>query len=217
MWIFTPQGYVSAVAHRTQKHLLMVRARRRAHLVRLFPGYQVHDSPNADYGWRVIVTRREFAERVAGWVLGITYDNFKNSIPDKAYHDACLQVWGAMHRYQKGGFDGVQPVSPRYGDTNPDAWRTSVAPPRVGEVPGGGRAGSRPWPRGTEVLGKDNQLHRKGKKRRRPRPTPLNDDVPPLDGGSDPAAPVRRTQCPRCGDRTCTGVIDPNTCPWAPI
>ena len=32
----------------------------------------------------------------------VDYDNFKAAIPDAEYHDACSEVWGAMHKLQPG-------------------------------------------------------------------------------------------------------------------
>lgn len=103
MWIFTNRGFISAVQHRDDKDLLMVRARRLDHLKALFPGIEIIEMQSADYRYRVTVKRDVFSAVVLREIeQQLTYDNFKNSIADHSYHDACSSVWSVMMRLQPG-------------------------------------------------------------------------------------------------------------------
>lgn len=119
MWIFTSNGFLSAVEHRDKPGYLMVRARAREHLVGLAQrmGEQPEYTPGADYEWRVTITRKSFEGFVLEQIKNIDYDNFKNSISTNAakrvqeglevdadlvgdYHYACGEVWQAMWSFQ---------------------------------------------------------------------------------------------------------------------
>jgi len=104
MWVFTSKGFISAVRHRNKPDDFMIRARRQEHLKALFPGKQVTQLNNADYKYRVTVSDGDFKEMMLGEINALTYDNFKKSIPDAEYHDACSDVWQVMHRLQPGSY-----------------------------------------------------------------------------------------------------------------
>lgn len=103
MWVFTPYGFVSAVADRddVDGERLLVRARSKGHLVSLFPECEPFSVPGSDYTWRAWINRWEFSDVMDTLVQTISYTNFKNEIREDEYHDACLDVWGAMYRYQQ--------------------------------------------------------------------------------------------------------------------
>ena len=115
MWIFTPKGFISAVAHRDRPGHLLVRARRAEHLRALFPDARVQSTPRADYRFRAVVTREQFLGRMLGAMSGIDYDNFKATIPDAEYHDAATEVWQVMHKIQPGSNPFKSSLSP-YND-----------------------------------------------------------------------------------------------------
>ena len=112
MWLFTRDGFVSAVQHRDDPDLLLVRARVASHLWRLCeynggdPVYDVIETPRADYRFRITVHKNIAAQFVASEIQAIDYDNFKASLPHlnakhQAYADACSKVWSAMLRLQE--------------------------------------------------------------------------------------------------------------------
>lgn len=108
MWIFTSQGFISAVQHRDKPDTLIVRARRAEHLEDIVPGSTVRQDENADYRYRCEVKREGFKLLIADYIDDLDYDNFKNSIADHEYHDACTGVWTVMHRLQPGSlYHGV--------------------------------------------------------------------------------------------------------------
>lgn len=122
MWVFLNDAMVSAVAHRTKRGHLMVRARLAGDLERLFPGATVERTPNADYAYRCTVTRARFAKVMASRAESIDYPNFKGSLAtakgdqrpstfmarSQAYH----RTWDAM-------MDAQQELEP---DTGRGAW-----------------------------------------------------------------------------------------------
>jgi hypothetical protein len=120
MWIFTRNGFISIVEHREDSELLLVRARRHQHLKAILPGYQVHETPHADYRYRVEVEKEHLSKVLAEAVLNIEYDNFKNSIEDHWYHDACTGVWTVMHRIQPGSYYAGVRLAHEYGDETAD-------------------------------------------------------------------------------------------------
>lgn len=82
MWLFTKNSFVSAVQHRNQPNTLIVRARRKQDLVKLFPkkAKQIERTIDADYLFRVMVSKKEFAKRMADYIQQeLTYDNFKGA------------------------------------------------------------------------------------------------------------------------------------------
>lgn len=104
MWVFTPKGFISIVADRTDPQgRLLVRARSAKHLTALLPTTPDREPfrvPNSDYAWRMWIDRSELAQIIAQEAEGIDYPNFKNAIREDLYHDACLDVWEAMWNYQ---------------------------------------------------------------------------------------------------------------------
>lgn len=123
MWLMTTQGFYSVVAHRTQADLFIVRARVRkdlAALERQLPGVEaeIYEDRSADYRWRVLVTREDWALAVSRLALEVDYANFKSAVRDRqgarranAYH----RVWDVL--------TGLEPKFwKRYGAS----WKTTM-------------------------------------------------------------------------------------------
>lgn len=99
MWIFTNNGFISIVADREDPEYgrLLVRSRDRDHLQNLFPNAKIFSKTPSDYRWRAWISRSEVAELLLSTVMSLNYTNFKASIKDDRYHDACLNVWEDMY------------------------------------------------------------------------------------------------------------------------
>ena len=88
MWVFSDIGFFSVVAHRDIGGHYLVRARDREHLEalldehwpRLWPIPSIQDTPYADYGVRITVSREQLDHLAARLVEGIDYDNFKSFV-----------------------------------------------------------------------------------------------------------------------------------------
>lgn len=110
MWVMTTGGFYSAVEHRDNPELVLVRARAKGDLKRLkeyVPTLKIREDRGADYRWRTTMTRDEWASVLVALSTTIDYDNFKNAVRRKhsvkregIYH----RVWAALTRIE-GGFD----------------------------------------------------------------------------------------------------------------
>ena len=100
MWLFTSDGFVSIVADKNdpQGDRLLVRSRDKMHITNVFPDAEVFSKQPSDYQWRAWVSRKDVKNAVSKYVDKLNYTNFKNSIVDDKYHDACIDVWDAMYR-----------------------------------------------------------------------------------------------------------------------
>jgi hypothetical protein len=106
MWIFTSTGFVSAVVHRDDPDLIVVRARDLVSLAPLIErtGAEVNPWEGSDYAFRIVMSRAEFAAWVEEQATGIDYPNFKSSAHQRRggeYADALHEVWDVMHRFQR--------------------------------------------------------------------------------------------------------------------
>lgn len=101
MWLCFNDGFISVVQNRENDDELLVRARRREILKRLFPNKKAFTDKHADYRYRLFVTRDEFKAVVAARVEEINYDNFKNSVENEELHDLYARFWGLHARYQQ--------------------------------------------------------------------------------------------------------------------
>ena len=103
MWLFFSDAFLSVVADKADPSgdRLLVRARRRGHIERVFPEAEVFSVAGADYTFRAWLPRARVASACMEQVESIDYVNFKDSIDDPEYHDAALSAWSAMYSYQK--------------------------------------------------------------------------------------------------------------------
>jgi hypothetical protein len=117
MWLFTRYGFFSVACARKagggeDPDLLMIRARRRAHLEQLqarFPeiaGAEIIVTRDRDYRYRIVVAKTVWAGTVSELALEQTWSNFKNEaerFQGKAGSDyvrALHEVWDVMYELQ---------------------------------------------------------------------------------------------------------------------
>lgn len=101
MWIFTTEGFISAV-QKTGDTDLTVRARdqRSLQALSLSSGAPISQTPHADYPYRFVVSHRDFTAWLAGAVATLTYPNFKSAVGRSrghAFAHPLMDVWSAMH------------------------------------------------------------------------------------------------------------------------
>lgn len=105
MWIFTTQGFVSAVQHKDDPTTMMVRARERSHLETLFPNQALVELAPADYPFRVFLPKADFVAWLTEQAEAIDYPDFKSAIPHShlgdRYYQACSRVWSLMHDLER--------------------------------------------------------------------------------------------------------------------
>jgi hypothetical protein len=102
MWIFSSDSFISIVDKGDSSgQTLLVRGRRKGDIERAFPDAEVIEGGGTDYRYRARIDREEVALRMADAVRGISYPNFKSSVNEHDRHDAYMDVWGAMYRFQE--------------------------------------------------------------------------------------------------------------------
>jgi len=103
MWTMTPSGFTSAVEHREDPSLLVVRSRDQASLLQLASdlGHQSESEVTkfpSDYPFRIVATKAEYAKWTHDQVLAIDYDNFKSKaarVRGGIYVEFLHRVWSA--------------------------------------------------------------------------------------------------------------------------
>jgi hypothetical protein len=124
MWIFTTEGFISAVQDSTDDEKLVIRARDRKSLESMlqtielageainrdaeegvepvvFGPYKIETGKGTDYRWRVSgIDRGTFALFMQFEIMNfLQYTNYKNALTEsrgKVYHDAAMRVWVDM-------------------------------------------------------------------------------------------------------------------------
>jgi len=102
MWIFLKDSFLSIVDKGDDSgETLLVRARRKGDIERVFPQAQVIEGAGTDYAFRARINREQVAARMAAEVQGISASNFKNTVKEPGRHHAYMDVWDIMYRYQQ--------------------------------------------------------------------------------------------------------------------
>ena len=103
MWVFFNNSFLSIVSDRNNKSKLLIRARIKGDIERVFGNIAVAQSNNSDYKYRAFLERDTVAEKLKELSLSIDYDNFKNSIhyQENERHNSYLDVWSVMRKIQK--------------------------------------------------------------------------------------------------------------------
>ena len=101
-WLCFNDAFLSVVNHRDDRNLLVVRGRRREHLISVFgKDAQITVTPERDYKYRVIAERKKVAQIVADRINHIDYGNFKNSVGSEGLHALYERFWSMHHQYQR--------------------------------------------------------------------------------------------------------------------
>lgn len=127
MWIISEQGFYSAVQHRDDPTLLMIRARSLGDLTELQALDSVVEAvahaqqsvssdgvgsddfteprytPDADYPWRMTMPADVFGAAVAEMVLEIDYDNFKSRVGrvNRERAHTYSSLWSKLHDIER--------------------------------------------------------------------------------------------------------------------
>ncbi len=102
MWLITTQGFYSAVEHRDDPDVLIVRTRAQADIEALraqIPSIEPFEDPTADYRWRALVRRVDWVGAVSELAAEIDYPNFKNAVGERQGHGRASiysKVWKAL-------------------------------------------------------------------------------------------------------------------------
>ena len=159
MWLFTTRGFYSAVQHREDPRVVLVRARARKDLERLLelPTFttakgdprkdnpQILETPKADYPVRILVEKARWAAAMLDLGDEITYDNFKNAVKDRAptkregyrRSGTYMGVWSQMRKIEHEDREREEFTEPLWGDSDCDCGEqdTSLGPHHMTDCP----------------------------------------------------------------------------------
>lgn len=113
MWLYTVDGFYSAVQDRVNPGIIMARARELEDLERMilrlnraghWPGVTIMTTTGTDYAFRVFIPRETWELYVRLVTSAIDYDNFKlRATPEyDDRHEAYQRVWEIMAAWQEG-------------------------------------------------------------------------------------------------------------------
>lgn len=93
MWICLNDAFFSIVDAAETEGKLLVRARRRGDIEKVFPDATVKRIPGRDYLFRAEIDRNVVAATIAEKIGAISYGNFKDSVRDNKLHDVYARFW----------------------------------------------------------------------------------------------------------------------------
>jgi hypothetical protein len=112
MWIFTKDGYFSAVQKDCNADEVLVRSRQKSDLVSLGKKIgiklRLRETPLSDYRYRTVLKKADWGRYLAEAALNLDYDNFKDTVPKSDFrrHGAYLQCWEALLQWQESSRKG---------------------------------------------------------------------------------------------------------------
>lgn len=102
MWLCLNNSFLSIVQPDTgEGDVLLVRARRKGDIERVFPAAKVKCTPGRDYLYRAEIERSAVQAAVSEQVAAINYSNFKDSVSNVNLHRAYGRVWSLMAGLQR--------------------------------------------------------------------------------------------------------------------
>ena len=101
MWIQFNNSFLSIVENRDNKLELLVRARIKGDIEKIFPEADVFEDNNADYKYRAFISKAKVAARMMLKITEINYDNFKNSVKEFERKNVYNNVWVELRKLQK--------------------------------------------------------------------------------------------------------------------
>ena len=101
MWIQFNNAFLSIVENREKTIELLVRARVKGDIEKVFPEADVFEDNNADYKYRAFISKAKVAERMILKVTEINYDNFKNSVKEIDRKKIYSNIWAELRKLQK--------------------------------------------------------------------------------------------------------------------
>ena len=101
MWIQFNNAFLSIVENRDNKSELLVRARVKGDIEKIFPDADVFEDENADYKYRAFIAKAKVAAKMMFKMTEINYDNFKNSVKEIERKSTYSNVWMELRKLQK--------------------------------------------------------------------------------------------------------------------
>ena len=104
MWVFTQHGFFSAVQHIDKPDTLIIRARVKNDLTALRKHYfptlsKTKFLQTADYPYRAMISKDDFAKGMERITHDLTYPNFKNAVAQqqgRERYSIYTKIWGIL-------------------------------------------------------------------------------------------------------------------------
>lgn len=103
MWILLNDCFFSIVRKDCGRKELLVRARRKGDIEKVWPNAKVRRDDMTDYLYRAKIKRKAVERALVQEVRRIQYGNFKDSVADVRLHGAYSRVWADLAELQPGG------------------------------------------------------------------------------------------------------------------
>jgi hypothetical protein len=100
MYVFLPDAFVAIDEHEREPRLLIIRARIRGDIERLFPEADVVETIDRDYRFATSLPRERVAQVIGLRTAKLNYAHFFDAIKDEDRKQAYIQVWATMYEEQ---------------------------------------------------------------------------------------------------------------------
>ena len=102
MWVLLNNAFFSIVKNRNKKNELLVRARIKGDIEKVFPEANTFEDKNADYRYRAFIETSIVVDKISNEIFKIDYDIFKISISidDFSRTIAYGNVWKELYKLQ---------------------------------------------------------------------------------------------------------------------
>lgn len=121
MWLMFSDCFFSIVKKGCNDDEVLVRARRRGDIHKVWPLVKVCADKGSDYAYRAIIRTSDVADALAQEVHRVTYTNFKDSVTDDSLHDAYFECWAALAELQDVG--PMRRKHPLIDDSDYQTWK----------------------------------------------------------------------------------------------
>ena len=129
MWIYLKHAFLSIIdpagdyaGGGPKGDKLLVRARFKGDIERVFPRARVTETPQRDYRYRAMVSRETVAKVICAAVMSIDAKNFKGSVKERWRHDAYAGCWGIMENEQHRQHNPRRATKPKDFDDGELDW-----------------------------------------------------------------------------------------------
>ena len=113
MWVFTSDGFFTAVSKQCRQDEIMIKANSRKDLEKLLQSVNaqqpIQESPETAHRFHVILKKASWIQYLADYVEDLDYETVRDHIVtrnDTARHEAYQTVWTTMHNWM--GREGLR-------------------------------------------------------------------------------------------------------------
>ena len=110
MWVCKNNSFVSIVEDWNDPHYVLVRGRREEDVAQFITSYQgIEETPDADYRFRIRITKLDLVGCLLVAANEIEYSNFKNSVEDPALKQFYHEVWNSgVRNLDPDRYEGIR-------------------------------------------------------------------------------------------------------------